>query len=145
MRDYLPNTSPRAERLVTFRDQMADFARGERLRQLREARHLSQEDAAHELNVSVKTVRSWEKGSGIRWPNAQAAGDFYGVDPETLIRREGREDTPDVLSALTPDSDLLREVAGQVARLAGIVEKLEVQVQELSRRIPEPGKGSGGS
>lgn len=67
---------------------MADHARGETFRRLREERHLSQEDAAHELGVSVKTVRAWEHGKGIKWENAKVAGRFYGVDPETLVDRE---------------------------------------------------------
>jgi transcriptional regulator with XRE-family HTH domain len=67
---YPTNTSLRADALVTLRQQMADFARAERLRDLRDARHLSQEDAAHEIGVSVKSLRAWEKGGGIRWENA---------------------------------------------------------------------------
>lgn len=67
---------------------MADFARGERLRDLREKRHLSQEEAAHEIGVSVKTIRAWEKGKGIRWQNALTVSRFYGVDPESLVSRD---------------------------------------------------------
>jgi transcriptional regulator with XRE-family HTH domain len=115
--NYRTNTSLRANALVTLRQQMADFARAERLRDLRDARHLSQEDAAHEIGVSVKSLRAWEKGGGIRWENAKSVALFYGVDPETLVSRERDADdpTPDVLAALSPTTiDELREKLDQV-------------------------------
>lgn len=92
--NYPQNTSQYAERAASFREQMADFARGELLRELRETRHLSQEEAAHEIGVSVKTIRAWEKGSGIRWGNAKQIGQFYGVDPNSLVAREGINGKP---------------------------------------------------
>jgi DNA-binding XRE family transcriptional regulator len=90
-RHYRGTGSSNAERLARFRQQMADVARGDLIRRLREDRHLSQEDAAHEIGVSVKTIRAWEKGGGILWPNAKRAGRFYGVEPETLVSREDGE------------------------------------------------------
>jgi transcriptional regulator with XRE-family HTH domain len=67
---------------------MSDFARAERLVELRTARHISREKLASEIDVSTKSVYSWENGGGIRWHNAQRLAAFYGVDPETLVRRE---------------------------------------------------------
>lgn len=89
---------------------MADFARGQRLRALREGRHLSQEEAAHGIGVSVKTLREWEKGGKIRWPNAKKAGGYYEVDPESLVSREqgGTDELPSMLSS--EDSERLRRV-----------------------------------
>jgi len=145
MPNYRQNTSLRANALVTLRQQMADFARAEKLRKLRDDRHLSQEDAAHEIGVSVKSLRAWEKGGGIRWANAKTVAAFYGVDPETLVSRErdGGGPTPDVLGTFSrSDSELLREVASQVAQLASSTSALRSQVRELSRKIPEPGEGS---
>jgi transcriptional regulator with XRE-family HTH domain len=131
MRHYPSNSSPNAEKLARFRRQMADFARGERLRQLREARHLSQEDAAHEIGVSVKSVRSWEHGGGIKWENAKTAGEFYAVDPESLVTRE-----------------LPLEVSPET-RLATIERKLDLildhfdlaDVEELEELADENGQG----
>jgi DNA-binding XRE family transcriptional regulator len=85
---YPKNTSRNAEKLARFRQQMADFARGQLFTDLREGRHLNQEDAAHEIGVSVKSLRAWEHGGKIRWPNAKRAGAFYKVDPERLVSRE---------------------------------------------------------
>lgn len=74
--------------LATFRDQMADYARAEHLRELRAATHLSREKVAAEIGVTTKTLFSWENGGKIRWPNAKKLGAFYGVDPESLVSRE---------------------------------------------------------
>lgn len=82
------STLTRTEMLRTFEQQMADQARGELLRQLREKRRLSQEDAAHEIGVTSKSLRTWEKGGPIKWDNAKAVGLFYGVDAEELVTRE---------------------------------------------------------
>ncbi len=87
-RRYRAGTSQRAGSLASLREQMADFARGERLRELRQALHLSQEDFAHEVGVTAKTVRTWEHGGKIKWPNAKNVARFVGVDPEELVERE---------------------------------------------------------
>lgn len=110
---FPPAASPQAKLVARFREQMSDFARGDLFRRLREDRHLSQEDAAHELGVSVKTIRAWEKGRGIKWPNAQRAGEFYEVDPERLVSRElpEPEDFNDRLAALEGQVAWLRDWA----------------------------------
>src|SRR2546423_8259165 len=87
-RHYRTTPSQNAERLATFREQMADYVRGERLLELRERKHASQEAAAFEVGVSTKAYRAWEKGGKIKWENAQRVASFYEVDPETLVSRE---------------------------------------------------------
>lgn len=128
------------DRLRRFERQMADFARAERLRSLRESRHLSQEDAAHEIGVSVKTVRSWEQGGGIRWPNAKRAAKVYGVDPESLVVREDGSGVAADVETISP-GQLEKILAGQerlsqqVAKLATAVDALQPD-QERTRRSP---------
>lgn len=85
---YRIGSSQNAGSLASFREQMADFARAERLLELRTARHLSRERAALEIGVSSKTLYAWEHGSKIQWDNAKRAAAFYGVDPESLVSRE---------------------------------------------------------
>lgn len=80
--------SQNAERIRNFRQQMADYARGERLRELREAKHASQETVAFEVGVSTKTLRAWEHGGKIRWENAKRLAGYFGEDPEVLVARE---------------------------------------------------------
>lgn len=129
---------------------MADVARGERLKKLREeGKHVSQATAAHEIGVSEKSVRSWEKGGGIKWKNARRAGEYYGVDPESLVTREGEDDGEVELPEAggDPDQKLAKLLAGQ-ARLLAEVAKVQRQLQALqgSRRRParrKEGSGNG--
>lgn len=125
---YSPNTSHNADKLATFRQQMADFARGQRLRALRDERHLSQEDAAHEIGVSTKALRAWEKGGKIKWPNAKAAGRFYKVDPESLVARDN-DDLPMVIA---------EQEQGQLDR---IEEKLDRILETLKPPEESPAEG----
>lgn len=135
---------------------MTDFVRGERLRSLREARHLSQEAVAFELRVSTKSVRAWEHGGKIRWKNAKALAAFYGVDPEGLVTREELDgDAPDVLGVLGSPDQLAR-IEGKLDQLlagdywqraARALDELERAVSQLDaeagRRRQEPGSNPG--
>lgn len=116
---------------------MADVARGKRLKDLRDAKHLSQETAAHRIGVSVKTIRAWEKGGGIKWPNAMRAGEEYGVDPESLVTREAEAgEPPEVDYGLATKADLL----AMQSRLLGEIAKVQKQLQARpsTRRRPAP-------
>lgn len=114
--------------LATFRQQMADYVRGEELVALREARHLTQEKAAHEIGTTAKSLRSWEKGGTIRWENAKKLAAFYKVDAHTLVTREPT-DTPNVLDSLNGKSQL---------------DRIEEKLDELLRRREQdrPGEGA---
>jgi transcriptional regulator with XRE-family HTH domain len=110
--------------LATFRDQMADYARAEQLRELRAEAHLSQEAVAHEIGVSVKSVRTWEAGGKIRWPNAQKLGALYGVDPKTLVSRSKEPGTPDLMESLNGSGPL-----DQInAKLDAIIAHFEIDI-----------------
>lgn len=142
MSHYRVNSSRNAERLARFRQQMADFARGDRFRQLREAQHLSQEDAAHEIGVSVKALRSWEHGGGIKWRNATAAGTFYDVDPDSLVRHESVTEplaSEDVAQIHRKLDELLDRQAGLAAALAQVRDAQERLLQPPARAGRSPG------
>lgn len=112
-----PSTpSTHAALLASFRQQMSDHARGERFKQLRCDRHLTQEQAGHEIGVSAKTIRTWEKGGRIEWDNAKAAGSFYDVDPEELVSREPG-DLTESLSEGEREAPGLQRVEDQIAAL----------------------------
>ena len=121
-RQFRSGTSQRADFLSTFRQQMSDYARGEHIRDLRDRRHLSQEDVAHEVGVSTKTIRLWEKGGAIKWENAKRLAAFYEVEPDKLVTREA--------------TDLALTVA-DLERLKRIEETLD----EILRRLPPPSEG----
>lgn len=132
---------------------MADFARGQLLVELRDARHLNQEDAAHEIGVSTKSLRAWEHGGKIRWPNAERVGAFYGIDPERLVSRTedgaSREPTPDLAATFngTMPADLHEQLADLQRKVDAIVEALGIedtadvhplqQINDLAAALPE--------
>lgn len=85
---YRAGTSQRAGTATTFREQMADYARGERLLELRAERHMSRENVAHEIGITTKTLYEREHDGAIKWENAKRIAKFYGEKPEDLVRRE---------------------------------------------------------
>jgi transcriptional regulator with XRE-family HTH domain len=116
--NYPHISSQNAEARARFAQQMADYARGQRLVQLREGRHLSQEDAAHEIGVSAKSLRAWEHGGPIRWDNAKRVARFYKVKAEELVSRE-----------LPEPVDFEEVYADQLTRI-------EEMLKEVLRRLP---------
>lgn len=118
---------------------MADFARGELLRDLRKSRHLSQDEAAHEIGVTERTLRAWERGGKIKWPNAKKAGAFYNVDPESLVQRDQR---PAALVAESEERDQLDRIEGRLeallAQLSTRDDALDLLARALGVDLPTP-------
>lgn len=87
---YRPGTSRGSLSLVTFREQMTDFARGDRLLELRAKKRMSREDVAHAIGVTTKSLYTWEKkNSGIKSDNAKQLAKFYDVPNwEDLVTRD---------------------------------------------------------
>jgi transcriptional regulator with XRE-family HTH domain len=67
---------------------MADYAKGQLLRELRKGTRLSREKVAAEIGVTTKTLYAWENDGGIKIDNARKLAGFYGVDDvESLFTR----------------------------------------------------------
>lgn len=120
---------------------MADTARGEHLLWLRGERHLSQEQAAHEVGVSVKTYRAWEKGGAIQWKNARRVAELFDVDPESLVSREGADERPGPAGI----QDQIQELVGGQALLLAELEKVQRQLQALQANQRQGGRSARGS
>ena len=120
---FRAGTSRNANFATTFRAQMADYARGERLTELREKQHLSREDAAHEIGVSSRTLYAWERRNApIKWENAQAAARFYDVEADSLVSRE------------RIGSDQLDRIESKLDELLLLVAGTDVEAAERVRR-----------
>lgn len=131
-KNYRSAPSRRPVALATFRQQMADYARAERLRELREARHLSREKVAAEVGVSTKTLYSWENGGGIRWENAKELAAFYDVDPESLVSRDLDLDAPPARQGIDlAQHPELEELVNELAQLR----KLVPVIKEMQRTL----------
>lgn len=74
---------------------MADLERGERIKELRLARHLTQPAVAEAIGVTLRGYQKYEAGGGIKWDNAKALAKFFRVDPDYLMSGPKTE-TPDL-------------------------------------------------
>lgn len=126
---YRPDTRSHGEKVTTFGRQMTDFARGELFRQLREARHLSQEAAGQQMGFTGKTVRGWEQGKPIKWSNAKRVARFYGVTPEEIVTR-----------SVDDDAERLRRIERKLDQLL-----THLQVQEAEEALDRQAADSGRS
>jgi len=81
---------------------------GERLRQLRQAKGMSQEHAAHAVGVASKTWNSWETGRRFpRMGNLERIGEEFEVDPSDLL-------PPDRLAAIEERLDRMEEAIAKL-------------------------------
>jgi transcriptional regulator with XRE-family HTH domain len=62
----------------------ADPKRGQRLKELRQRRGLTQVQLAHELGVEKSTVSRWETGEVFPRDNLRALCQLHGCDPEYI-------------------------------------------------------------
>lgn len=124
-----PGTSQRTQITDTFRAQMDDTARGERIRELRVARRLTQPavvDRLCELGgrkpdgspyIGLRGYQRYEEGGGIPWDKTRLLAQVLDTTEDYILRGEGERRQP--RSGRSIDSDL-------AARLANIEERLDL-------------------
>lgn len=122
----------------TFAQQMADYAIGERFRELREQHpdRPSRERVAAEIGVSTKTLYAWEHDSGIHWENAKAAAAFYGVRPESLVSRE--EVRPGDYEPVDPYAEKLDKIIEEQESQREILEEIREAVTPTEDESSDP-------
>ena len=93
---------------------------GARLKSLRTAKSLTQEEAAERIGVSGQAVSKWEKGECLPdlW-NLKLLGRLYRVSLDDLLDMgyDGRHSYED---AIKPVEECYEELAGRIAVLGGI-------------------------
>lgn len=126
---------------------MADLARGERIKALREDRHLTQPAVADEVGVTLRALQAWEASGALRWENAKKLARFFDVDEQWLWSGDREKSgTPDLLGKVSQqgDQDGLADMRAQLDRieqnqenLAALIEAVSVQVEaSLERSSP---------
>jgi transcriptional regulator with XRE-family HTH domain len=131
---YVNMSSRRPRSVTTLLAQMADLARGERIKALREERHLSQpavldllEKRAGAKVVTLRGYQSWEAGGGIRWENTKVLADVFEVSPEWIM--SGREtaelETPSPFAQADQVQDVRDEFRQDVDALREQMERME--------------------
>lgn len=103
---------------------------GQQLLGLRKARGWNQEDAAHNVGVSVKTWRLWERGKTTPYDsNLRRIGTAFEIDPAVLL-----ESKP-VPLGLGESGTIAHEWADRIeAQLTGVVVKLDEVLERLGDR-----------
>ena len=108
---------------------MADLERGLRIKELREARHLTQEAMADALGVTLRGYQEWEAGGGIKWDNVKKLAAFHSVEADYVMNGP-KTDTPDLMAP--GDSQRLDQIDERIDRLAELIEKLAATTAELA-------------
>lgn len=79
-----------------------------RIKELREAKGLSQDKLSQELNINLRTIQRWENGeTAIRRNNAKKIADYFGVSDAYLLGYDiGTKPTFDILGNPMPPKEL---------------------------------------
>lgn len=135
---YVPGSSRGPRSVTTLLAQMADLARGERIKGLRDDRHLSQpavvdllEKKAGARVVTLRGYQAWEAGGGIKWENVKVLAEMHGVAPEWIMSGdEAHPETPDLMSEL--DGDRLARIEQRLSQLEIAVEHQNANLDRQS-------------
>lgn len=109
---------------------------GQRLKQLRTEKHLSQETVAFELNVSRQAVAKWENNaSKPSTANLMAICDLYGISLDELISNKSDE-----LSAeqTEPNKSKVKTAIVILSVVGGILLILSVILTVWTKRMSVP-------
>lgn len=115
--NFRPGTSRGRGSPSTFRAQMADYVRGDVLKELRLRRGESQETVAFNVGVSTKTVRAWEKSGAIKPTRARTLAAYFEKEPGDLT-------TPEWEEIALPNKAQLDRIEADVAALRAGVAKI---------------------
>lgn len=141
-KNFAPGTSRGTRRATTLLAQVADLERGDRIKQLREGRHLTQPVVAERVGVTLRGYQEWEAGGGIQWENAKRLAKVLGSNPDYVMSGE-RAETPDLshsqLDRIEADlADLKKLIeAFRVEAGANAVE-VTTQLSSMQRREARP-------
>lgn len=118
-----------------------------RLKELRKAKKLTQQELAEKTDIPYRTLQRWENGeSQIKHDKAQKLADFFGVSITHLLgyddndfEKQIRIDTlNNVLNKLYQTHVLLSEKASKDFLKGFTAAVLMVQTQEMILEIEEP-------
>lgn len=162
---YVPGSSRMPRSGATFLQPVEHIAQGERIRALREGRHLSQPQVLRGLEeqegaqvISLRGYQLWEgskpkKPKGIKWENAVALAKFFEVDPEVLVTREvGSVTTPDLMQRMDGNRSQLDRIEALLVEIRdALLERREglpalppsLEALEPSTPVDRPGSATG--
>ena len=116
--------------------QMADLERGDRIKALREGRHLTQPAVAERVGVTLRAYQGWEAGGGIQWENAKRLGRFLGATPDYIMSGEPRS-TPDLHGAVSQLDRIEQAIKALDAKLEQVLAAEEAVAEAVKLRRTE--------
>jgi transcriptional regulator with XRE-family HTH domain len=156
-REFVPGSSRIPKRLDTLRAQMAseiaDLERGERIRELREARRLTQQAVWERMCVeggskpdgrpfiSLRMYQRYEEGRGISWEKLRVLAEVLDAGEDYILRGEGERRQPrparsvdnDLAERLASIEDRLERVS-DLPQLAERLDRIEAAIGEATRQ-----------
>jgi len=83
---------------------MADLKRGERIKLLREERHMTQPAVADAIGITLRAYQKYETGGGLKWDNAVALAKVFQVQTSDIMGKPGTPPAPYGLPSAQLDS-----------------------------------------
>ena len=148
-----PGSSRGRRSLTTLLAQMADLERGARIRELRQAKHLTQPAVAELVGVSLRAYQAWEGGGGIAWDNVKLLAETLDADADFILSGPRSTSNGDAAPTqldrierlLTEVLDLLRAQGPPTTRPrdpgAELEAEMEEEVQQARKRARDIGEG----
>lgn len=144
---FAPGSSRGPRRLDTLRAQMEDIERGDRIKELREARRLTQPAVVERMCavggprrdgrpfIGLRGYQRYEEGGGISWSKAQVLAEVLNTTEDYILRGEGERREPRPARAI--DTDLAERLASIEERiqLPGSVSRLDGELEARITRI----------
>lgn len=111
---------------------------GAQLLELRKARGWSQEDAAHEIGVGVKTWRLWERAKTLPYDsNIRRLAEVFEVDPDYFGQLRPAPLGLDVESAAEPLAETLAQLLAAVTKQNELLERQSEVLERIEARLGE--------
>lgn len=112
---------------------------GQRLKQLRTEKHLSQETVAFELNVSRQAVAKWENNaSKPSTANLMAICDLYGISLDELISNKSNKSNEYSAEQTEPNKSKVKTAIVILSVVGGILLMLSVILTVWIKRMSVP-------
>lgn len=117
-----------------------------RIKELREAKGLSQDKLSQELNINLRTIQRWENGeTAIRRNNAEKIADFFGVSDAYLLGYDiGTKPVKDIIGNSIPAVELqgydytVLDINQDIPETLNEVSRLKYCVIKLNKKNESP-------
>lgn len=101
---------------------------GQRIKDLRNGSPQSNRSIADYVGVGERAVAQWIAGGGIAWENAKKVAELFDVDVQWIWTGREKGPTPEVLEALSGDSERLARIEEELVEMRIDLAELGVEI-----------------